>query len=216
MSEKENIETSLIKSIAQSELKNIATDLGEVALDSLSEDGLVKDIPVIGTIAKVYSVGATVKGKIFERKIIKFLINLEEISEEKRVDFVRRITTDDKHSQKVGEHLIVLLDRMDDMNKPAYLAKLLAAYIENNIDYEMFLRLSSIIDKAFLPDLGKLHNYKKHQYGGWITTSLENLGLVYLSVVDGGSYDEDGNPTGGNRYYISDLGELMLSIIQEY
>lgn len=212
----DNIGNSLIKSITHSDLKHITSDMSEVAIDSFIDDSVIKDIPIIGTISKVYSAGVTISGKIFERKIIDFLIKLDEISLEKRKDFVTKMTEDDKHSRKVGEHLMIILDRMDDMNKPSILAKVLAAFIEEKIDYEMFLRLSSVIDKAFLPDLIKLDQYLKLTGYSITTTSLVNLGLVNLELIDGGSYDENGNQTGGNKYYITQLGEILLEILNTY
>lgn len=212
--ESANLETSLIKSIEQSEIKGIVSNIGEVALDSITDDGVLKDIPVIGTLTKLYSVGATIKGKIFEKKIIKFLVELENISIEKRKDFVSEISSDNQKSQEIGEHLIIILERIDDIDKPTLIAKLFANYIEEKITYEMFQRLSSIIDKAFLPDLFKLKLYINSQppYTSWITTSLENLGLVELTVIDGGQYGAN-ETSGGNVYEISDLGKLLLSII---
>lgn len=214
---KESLENDLIKSIGQSELKDIAIDFGEIGLDTMLDDGVLKDIPVLGTLAKLYSTGATIREKIFERKLIKFLVSLDKISLEKRRRFIDELSADKDQRRKVGEHLMILLERMDNMEKPEYLAKLLAAYIDKKVDYEMFQRLSGVVDKAFISDIKKLDIYNSFQYGGWITTSLENLGLVDLRVISGGGpLDNDGKEVGGNMYGISDLGQLFLSIIQNY
>ncbi|MGZ8172410.1 hypothetical protein [Methylobacter sp.] len=46
----DNIETSFITTIARSDLSNVARDLTELGLDSIFEEGLLKDIPVLSTI----------------------------------------------------------------------------------------------------------------------------------------------------------------------
>lgn len=211
---KESLESGLIRSIAKNELKDIGTELGEVAIDSFLDEGILKEIPVIGIAAKVYSAGATISGKLFERKVLKFLYELNRISLQNRDDFVAKIQNDPKHEKKVGEHLIILLERLDDMEKPKIIAKIFAEYIEDKIDFEMFLRLSSAVDRTLVSDLNRLKEFKTMQNYSYSAISLENVGLVYLAVISGGNYDEEGNQTGGNQYATSELGNTLLSIIQ--
>jgi len=210
----QKIETNLIQSIARSEIKNITEDYCELGLDTMLEEGVLKDIPVFGTLTKLYSVGATIHGKILEKKLLKFLYELDKISFEKRTGFVEKLNCDQKFEQRVGEHLLLLLERIDDMNKPPQLAKIFAAFIEEKIDFEMFVRLSSSIDRSLVSDLIRLKEFKKLQGYSYSAIALENVGLVYLAIISGGSYDAEGNQTGGNQYAISELGEILLSIIE--
>lgn len=212
---KENLEISLIRSIGTSDLKDLGMDLSEIAFDSVLDDGVLKEIPVIGSIAKLYSAGSTISGKIFEKKIIKFMIALEEINLKKRKQFVDRIAKDEKFERKVGEHLLVALDRIDNMDKPPLLAKIFSAYINDHIDYELFLRFSSILDKLFLPDLFRLSSYRQiSKYDDFISQSLESQGLVYQSIIDGGTFDSFARKKEGNKYSITELGEMFLSVIE--
>jgi hypothetical protein len=210
-----NIEQNLIQTIASSELQNISEDFLELGLDSVMNEGILKDIPVIGSITKMYSFGLQINGRILEKKILKFFFELNKINEQERRIFVTTICSDTKRAKKLGEHLLILLDRIDDMQKPRILAKIFSAYIEEKIDYEMFLRLSSILDKSFLSDLLKLSDYNKLQVGSFTTIALENIGLVNLEIISGGSINENGNQINGNQYYISKLGKILLSVITE-
>jgi hypothetical protein len=152
---------------------------------------------------------------IFEKKILRFLIELEKVLLEKRVGFVSKLNADSKHAREVGEKLLILIERIDDLDKPALLARVFAAYLEQEIDYELFIRLASVIDRALVSDIMRLTSFRKMQHATFTTIALENLGLVYLAVADGGGFDHDGNETGGNRYAISELGERLLSILED-
>lgn len=210
----QKIETNLIQSIASSEIKNITEDYCELGLDAMLDEGVLKDIPVFGTLTKLYSVGTTIHGKILEKKILKFFYELDQISFQKRIDFVAEIQNNPKQEKKVGEHLLILLERIDDMNKPQLLAKIFAAFIEEKIDFEMFVRLASTVDRSLVSDLIMLKEFEKLQGNSYTAIALENVGLVYLAVISGGSYDTEGNQTGGNQYAISELGVKLLSIIK--
>lgn len=210
----EKIEINLIQSIASSEIKNITEDFCELGLDTILNEGVLKDIPVFGTLTQLYSVGATIHGKILEKKIIKFLFELKKISGNERNDFVQKINSNEKQAQKIGEHILVILDRLDDLYKPIILAKLLSANIQGKIDYEMFVRLSSIIDKSLVSDLNKLKDYRKSQFSSFTATSLQNTGLVYLSVMNPNiAFDENGIQTSGSLYAVSELGEILIEIL---
>lgn len=210
----QKIETNLIQSIASSEIKNITEDYCELGLDAMLDEGVLKDIPVFGTLTKLYSVGATIHGKILEKKILKFLYELDKISFEKRTGFVEKLNCDQKFEQRVGEHLLLLLERLDDMNKPQILARIFSAHINKKIDYEMFVRLSSVVDKTLISDLNKLKDYRKSQFSSFTATSLQNTGLVYLSVMNPNiSFDENGKQTSGSLYAVSELGEILIEIL---
>jgi hypothetical protein len=209
----QKIETNLIQSIASSEIKNITDDFCELGLDAMLNEGVLKDIPVFGTLTKLYSVGAT-KDKIFEKKILKFLFELKKISENERNDFTQKINSNEKQAQKIGEHILVILDRLDDLYKPIILAKLLSANIQGKIDYEMFVRLSSIIDKSLVSDINKLKDYRESQFSSFTATSLQNTGLVKLSVMNPNiAFDVNGNQTSGSLYAVSELGEILIEIL---
>ncbi len=50
MSELNNIANSLEETLKDSNLQGISVDLAEAFVDSIFEDGIAKDIPIIGTI----------------------------------------------------------------------------------------------------------------------------------------------------------------------
>ncbi|MCH7870017.1 MAG: hypothetical protein IH881_20185, partial [Myxococcales bacterium] len=59
------IESALLNSIADNNLKSLAVDGTELLLDSMLDDGVLKDIPVIGVLARLRSAGVHVRDALF-------------------------------------------------------------------------------------------------------------------------------------------------------
>jgi len=209
----QNIESSLITTIVNSEAKEIAFDMVELSLDSVLDDGVLKDIPVIGILAKLYSTGNTIQGKIFEKKIIKFLHETEKVKKSSKEKFNQKLESDPKYKKKVGEHLLVILDKLDNTEKASVLGRLFKVFMEEIIDLDMFQRLASVIANGFLPDLKRLNNYEPQiQWSSFTSTSLSNLGLVHRSFVKPEKFDENGKQLSGSEYSITKLGIELLNL----
>jgi hypothetical protein len=157
--ENQDLVPSLIETLRSSDLAEIVQDFGEVALDSILDDDLVKEVPVIGTIVRLGKVSITIRDRFLVRKVLLFLEGLSDVPQVQRKEFLRKIEDDDSFEKRVGETLIMLLDRCDHLDKPRLMSKLFSAYIKEEIDYDEFLRYSIAIDRAFIKDLDGLLAY---------------------------------------------------------
>lgn len=144
---------SMIETLRSSELSNITQDMVEVALDAVIQDGILKDIPVISTITGITKTVISVRDKLLIRKIASFLSKLQDITDTEREKFIGDIECDPNYQRKVGENLLMLLERLDDLDKPALIAKLFKAYLRNDISYHQFLKFASVIDRMLVQDL---------------------------------------------------------------
>ena len=209
----QNIESSLVTTIVNSQIKDIGIDILEISLDSVLDEGVLKEIPIIGSLAKLYSVGSTIQGKIFEKKILKFLYETDKISDEKKAKFQAEIEQNPNYRNQIGEKLLIIIDKIDDNDKSTIIGKLFRKYIEEEIDLDVFQRLASTIVNSFLPDLKILYKYKeKPQWRSFTSTSLQNVGLTNLSYIKPEKYDTYGNQTDGSEYTITELGDLLLEL----
>ena len=68
-SDSENLGDSLIKSVTQAGAGEIARDISEIALDSVLDGGLLKDVPVFGWFAKFYAASITMRDHLFLKKV---------------------------------------------------------------------------------------------------------------------------------------------------
>lgn len=152
-------------SIVSDKLSELAADAAELGLDSLLADGVVKDIPVIGSLYKLAKVAMGIRENIFVKKVLKFLIELKDIPGEERKKFIAGLDSDTHKIHKVGEKIIVILERLDDIDKATIVGRLLRAAIKEYIPYEHFLKLCSIVDKAFFTDLQQLQAKSTDNWG---------------------------------------------------
>lgn len=183
MRKEESIESKIIDQISDKSLQDLAMDFTEIALDSMLENDIIRDIPIIGAISNIVKTSKNIRDKIFAKKILLLLQSLSECSLDQRKKFSLKIDQNPDEKQKVGEAVIVLLDKIDDMDKPKIIGNIFKAYINEFIDYPEFFKLSSIINKIILQDLILL----KNSSGNLPMEISENLafnGLMHIGILD--------------------------------
>jgi len=148
------IEESLVKTLKESDFSKLSNDISGVILDEIA-----KSIPVIGTIQSLSKIHLNIKDFIFAKKLLKFLASFSDISSEKRIKLIKKLEDDDNFQQKVGEYIIIILDRLDDLQKPVLVAKAFRAYLENKIDGIQLQRINYGIDKVLMCNLQELKRY---------------------------------------------------------
>lgn len=67
-----NVEDSLISTLKQSDLKSVAFDVAEVTIDSILQDGVLRDLPVVNVITNFIKTGLHIKDYFFIKKLLKF------------------------------------------------------------------------------------------------------------------------------------------------
>jgi hypothetical protein len=210
---------SIDDSLISNELTNITSELTEVGLDSFLQDGILKDIPFIGTLVGLTKIGVGIQDKLFLKKILRFLHQLKDIPSETRQEFIEKIDTDKKFKTKVSETIMLLVDKINDYSKADYLGKLFAASINGKISYDIFLKLANIVDKSHIPDLDHLIPIYKGQIkevdeiNGDI---LYNLGLLTNLGISGETimYLEDEKVSNKkNELEINNYGKLIVELI---
>lgn len=144
---------SLENTLINTNLQKISVDLTEFTLDQLVDEGVLEGIPIIRSIYQVGKTAIRIRDMLFLKKIIYFLAEIKEVPKEKRKQMVDVINSSEKYRTKVGEKLLFIIDRCEDHEKAAIIAKLFKAFINEKIDYNDFLRLANIIDRIMIEDL---------------------------------------------------------------
>ena len=184
---------SLIKTISNSDLTALSGELGEVIIDSTLEDGVLKDIPIVGSMVGLFKTGVTIKDALFTKKLIVFLQGLSDIPIEKRNAMIESLD-DPKTNEKAGEKLLIIIERLDSSEKAKILAKAFRVYIEKSIDRDEFWRVTFIINNLPLSDIVGLKEWKsielnnvehirKHLYMtvglGWFVINMSSTGFQW-------------------------------------
>ena len=204
--EKDALGASLIKTIYDPHLSEMLQDYVEIAIDTVIQDDLLKEIPVIGTAVNLAKMGIAIRDRNFIKKILRFIQEFETITAEEKESLLNKIDEDEKFQERVGETLILLLDRFDHFAKPKMLAQLLRGFLRGEIDFAEFQRLSTAVDRAFMPDLEQLLSYYSkhtppHQRG------LRGKGYIWANLYPSGLSQIDPNISVDREYGLIGLSK---------
>ena len=153
------LSTSLNESI-NDEMTSVISEIAEIGLDSILEDGLLKEVPFISTAISLYKIGSSISEKHNIKKLALFIneINNKTADENKRKKYREKIASD-KNINKELEYILVLIDRYLDYKKPQMLAILFLAFLDNKVTWNTFAEFSEIIDRLLLSDIDALREF---------------------------------------------------------
>ena len=117
-------EVSIMDSVARAELTEIAVDFAELTIDALLDNELLQAIPIVGTVARLYRSSVSIRDGLFLRKVLLFLKEFDDIPKEDRERFVEELDASEGTRAKAGAALMLLLDRLDDVDKPQLIGRL--------------------------------------------------------------------------------------------
>lgn len=171
------MKTEIIEVIKTQNFTDLISDVNEIILDSFLEDGFVKDLPIFGLFFKGKNLVSTIQEKLFYKKIFTFLKELENTSSTDREKETEKIDNNPNYKTKVGEKLLFIINENDDCEKAKYVGILFKEFINQNLNYNDFIRLSHSINKTNIIDLnnfinGSITNLLKEEYEYYINTGL--------------------------------------------
>lgn len=201
----------LVDSVYSPDLGDIAYELSEIGLDQFLDEGFINGLPVVGAIAKIFKVSLDMRNRIFLAKVAKFLFRLRDVTKEQNKVFEEKIRNDPKLKKKVGQTLVLILERLDDLEKSDMIGKCFACYLSNKITFSQFRRLSSAIDLAFIDDLNALIGTAAESNES-LMNPKENLARTGFIRFQG-----SGELGGGDEisYFLSPLGQLFIDIMAD-
>ena len=202
----DSISDSLAMTVAKGNLE-LPAEIAEFTIDQIIDDGMLKDIPVVGWIAKGLSISNSISDRIFYHKILRFVMSLEKTDESERTNFIENIANNKEFKKRVGEHLLMLLDKIDSVDKATLTAKCFNYFLRNKIDHDYFMDLSSVISRSTISDLNSLCVPTNKR------VSFRNITIAASTgILDYGIYNNDDNaPEIGHR--LSDLGSDLRDIL---
>ena len=177
------------------------TDLDNV-LEALDDSPIGEAIPFVDRAIKIWRAAGKFRDAMLARKLLSFITDPSLHTADARARMRER--AESKDSEKVGEMLFLVLERLNDMQKPTWLARSYAAYLADEITANDFRRIASAIDIAFCDDLSELitsHEELAYDNGSWMK-NLVTSGLVELRIPA---------PLGGRptMYELSKWGKML-------
>ncbi len=225
------LSNSLKNTLTDSNLQEVTIDLAETFTDSFLDNGLIKDIPILGTIIGLTKASINLNERLLIKKLIYFLAELKDIELQKRQKLINEIDFSEKHKINIGEKLLYIIDKCDDHITARYTAIFFTAFLNEEISYSEFLRGSTIIQKLFIHDLeefiitdSKKLERKINNYNSGLSDfeySLINVGICGtetepISVRDQDDYkiQEKYKVDGGDLHlYLTDIGRTLKTYL---
>jgi hypothetical protein len=211
------ISNSLTETIKKSDLKDMSVDIVEVFTDEFLEEGIIKELPIIKTIFSIYKTGISIKDKLFIKKILYFLNELKSVEINKRTELINKIDSSEAYKTKVGEKLLLILDRVDEYEKAEIIGKLFKGFLNEKIDYDSFVRCSKIVESVVPEDLiwfvqSNVSNYELVDISDYISWGVLEFKPFQLEIIQRQNYDYREDQEKG--YELSDAKiECELSFI---
>ena len=139
------------RNLLEATLQNI-----EVAVDAATANDVIASIPVIGTAFKICKAIDDIRARAFAAKLNGFVAEPGLSTPAAKAALAQKLRDSPDEARKVGETLFLVLDRFIDLYKPAILAKVFVAYLDNVVTARDLQRLAQSIDIAFAEDLKAL------------------------------------------------------------
>lgn len=198
-SEKKEIDFNVFNSVKSSAIDELLPEIFEYSFDLIIKSDVIKEIPIFGLGFKFVNLCKNIQDAFFTKKLLKFLIELKDISQDKRESFINNLEAQDK-TKKAGEKLLITLDRLNDDDKATFVGRLFNQTISGNLEYDEFKRLTHIIHNAYIDDLQILkNNINLIGISTDVKSNLYQIGLVNQSMSDVNRERERQRRIGGNN-----------------
>ncbi len=126
---------------------DLSKDYAEIGLDSLLDENLLKEIPIIKTLVSIIKTGVAIKERFFIKKFLVFLKEFKtgNTNENTLEQFKNNFEKDEGFKNKITEQILIILEELDSVKKSKILAHLFSFYLKKEFDWQYFIVLSSCL-----------------------------------------------------------------------
>lgn len=145
-----NLSQDLMSSIGKAKFPSVVGDI----MDTVASSEVLKSIPVLGTCLAAYEDSQNISTWYLTKKLYVFLNQLNNLNASEVCDLVYEIDNGDcKVRQHIGEVLIQIIDKSDNIISTAYIALLFRHYVLKKISLDDFLEGARIINNMSITSL---------------------------------------------------------------
>ncbi len=219
-----DLTTSFSQSINEN-AQSILSEVAEIGIDSILDEGLLKEIPLVSTVISLYKIGTNIHERHYLKKLYVFIeeINNHTANDEEREFYKERIKS---RPNKELEYILILIDRYLDYYKPRILAALYMSYLDYKISRDLFTEYAEIIDRLLMSDFVSLCEFmfhgginseeKKNDIASVLRLQsvglVENIGGIPVTIVGG---NETAGPSAAFDYKTTDFGKCFISLLNK-
>lgn len=191
---------------------DLLANLGEVALDQLLENPVLKEIPILGSAVSIARAGIGIREQAFLNKIKLFIDMLPEQSEEDKERLVEALDKDSRSRIKFGEVVLSTIEQSDSSAKVEYVAIVFSAFLMGEISSRELRQLCHSINVTQADDL--LEFAESDHLGEQKMRELVHTGLtdvIYPSTVPNTVGSINVKPT----FEITKNGNILRQLVAE-
>lgn len=144
--------------IVSDEALDTLGEITEVCLDQFLDDGLWKDMPIIGTVVSIIKTFGKIQDIITFKMQLTFIQQLRNGCVSEKVINKRKEAYQKKEKwfSEETEKIVLYLARCTDYKKAKLYAEIYLDFINKEISYETMSEYFEIVDRIMLPDIIKL------------------------------------------------------------
>lgn|GEM_PF-6517809 len=192
--------------------------LGEVGVDSFIKDGLLRDIPVIGSVVGIFKFGTSIADALLLAKIKRFIENIGSVSQEEKEQFNKKMKADGLAS-KTSRMILQYTNSYDSEQKAEIFGYLFGELIRGDLDEVTFRRFASLVGNMNTQDLkdfvlrdGKFdwlyaHDYIAHGLAMFEVPRIESLDDIR---------PKDAVDQTGMTYGVNPWGAEVIRVLKPY
>lgn len=146
---------------------DLSSDLIEIGIDSLIDDDVLKEIPIVKSVISTAKIFIAVREKHLLKKLLIFIkeFNSGIIDMQLLQKYKERLENDKKYQDQQLSYLLIIIDRIIDDVKSVFFARLYANYVNNKFSWNKFLELGNCVESMFVNDIIVL----QHLYNRFLT-----------------------------------------------
>lgn len=160
-------------------------DIIEEPVDVLSENPIIKAVPVVKSVALLAKSCLAIRDRILIKNLMTFIASMNDgtIEREKLEKYKKKLDNNPKILNRDLEKVLIFIERESEQDKIKILAQLYKSYINENINWDEFKHYSEITNNLFIIDIGELRNLydnklNDNNYTPIALSRLSAIGLV--------------------------------------
>lgn len=193
-------------------------NVGEVGIDAFLENGVLKDIPLLGSIVGVFKLSKSISDGLLLAKVKRFTENLGSISQEEKDRFNESL--EDKETFSRASRMVLhYLNNCDSEQKAEMLGYIFGRRIAGDLSESTFKKFSSLIGRMNTNDLrdfvsrdGDFDWLYAHDY---IANGIAIFQVPKVETLDDIGF-KDGVDQTGMTYGVNPWGAEVIRVLKPY
>jgi hypothetical protein len=183
MSEIQKYSEALDSTLKSDALLDVNAGIAETLLDGVMNEGIAKDLPIIGSFIGLAKTGIQIKDYLFLKKIISFLTELHDIPTDKRQKMISEIDESGEYRISVGQKLLYIIDKCEDHEKAEISAILFKAFLKKEIGYDEFLKVNRVVESSTVDDIKRIAQGERDKLGIEDAAEMLTSGLYVIEPM---------------------------------